>query len=105
MAFSLYEVPLSPSPQTIKVPLGGTSYQLTFAWNQYAACWVMDMADSNGVAVITGMPVVTGLDLLAQYAYLQIAGRLLVQTDSNPDGVPTVANLGITGRVYFVVGN
>ena len=104
MTFSLYEVPLSPNLQTLKVALVSTQYQLTFVWNQYAACWMMDMGDGNGNAVISGMPVVTGADMLAQYAYLQIAGILIAQTDSNADGVPTLANLGITGHVYFIVG-
>ena len=46
---------------------------------------------------------VPGLDLLYQYKYLGIAGSLVVQTDYNTDAVPTYENLGVTGRVYFVV--
>ena len=104
MTFSQYEVPLTPNPQTVVVPLGTTQYQLTFVWNQYANCWILDMSDASGKAVISGMPVVTGADMLAQYAYLQIGGILIAQTDSNADGVPTLANLGVTGHVYFIVG-
>jgi uncharacterized protein DUF6983 len=45
---------------------------------------------------------VTGADLLAQYKHLGFTGALVVQTVSNPDAVPTFANLGDDGQVYWV---
>jgi hypothetical protein len=41
-----------------------------------------------------GVPLVTGVDLLAQYAYLGFIGSLVVQTDHDPDATPTYENLG-----------
>lgn len=98
----IYEIPLSPQAQTFGISLGGTDYHMTLYWNTPAACWMLDLADANEAPIIQGIPVVTGLDLLYQYKYLGVNGSLVVQTDYNTDAVPTYANLGVTGRIYFV---
>ncbi len=97
-----YEIPLSSAAQSFTLAMGGVSYILTFRWNVASNCWILDIADTNQNPVITGIPVITGLDLLDQYSYLNFGGMLIVQTDYMPDAVPTYANLGTTGRVYFV---
>ena len=99
----IYEIPLSPNPQTFMISLNGTDYRLTFYWNSPANCWMLDLADADSNPMIQGIPVVTGLDLLYQYKYLGVAGSLVVQTDYDTPAVPTFENLGVTGRVYFVV--
>jgi hypothetical protein len=99
----IYEIPLSPQPQTFTVALGGTDYRLTFYWSTPANCWMLDLADANSNPMVQGIPVITGLDLLYQYKYLSVAGSLVVQTDYDTQAVPTFENLGVTGRVYFVV--
>jgi hypothetical protein len=154
----VYEIPLSSEPQTFAIELAGVSYQLTFTWNETLLCWLLDVATATRVPIISGIPVVTGLDLLAQYTYLGFGGALVVQTDGGatirteidgnsttpivgpgdwfivgssiiggtaaiwgpggvvvtaegsllasntfPNDVPDFANLGTSGRVYFVV--
>lgn len=155
-----YEIPLSPKPQTFAISLVGVTYLMTLLWNPSLACWVLDIDDANGNPVVLGIPVVTGLDLLAQYSYLGVGGHLIAQTDGSgalgvtydgnssipvvgpgdwvivgsslvgdgsqlwgpelaaaggsasgsltsanifPNDVPTYANLGVSGRLYFVV--
>lgn len=99
----IYEVPLSPNPQTFAISLGGVDYHLTLYWNTPANCWMLDLADADSNPMVQGIPVVTGLDLLYQYKYLGVAGSLVVQTDYDTQAVPTFENLGVTGRIYFVV--
>lgn len=99
-----YEIPLTPEAQTFAIALGAVTYNLTFYWNPASACWMLNLADSLNNPILMGIPVVTGLDLLAQYAYLGIAGAIVVQTDHNPLVVPTFTNLGLTGHVFFVTG-
>lgn len=98
-----YEIPLSPEPQTLSISLAGKTYFLSLAFNRAGSYWVLDMADEDRVPLLTGVPLVTGLDLLEQYSYLGIGGSLIVQTDFDADAVPTFENLGVTGRLYFVV--
>ena len=75
-----FDVPITPGvPQTFTISLGGTFYNLTLRWSTSMAAWFLDLADANNNAVLTGIPLVTGLDLLAQYAYLGIGGMLVVQ--------------------------
>ncbi len=45
----------------------------------------------------------TGSDLLAPYAYLNFGGKLVAQTTNDTNAVPTMANLGSSGNLYFVV--
>lgn len=97
-----YEIPLSPEAQTFQIQLGGTNYFLNLYWNSPGACWGLDIADALGTPLVSGIAVITGVDLLAQYAYLGFPGQLIAQTDNNPDAVPTFNNLGNEGHIYFV---
>ena len=98
-----YEIPLIAGPQQLVISLAGTSYQLTLHWCVPAAAWVLDIASSDGsTPIVSGIPLVTGADLLEQYAYLGIGGKLVAQTDGDVYAVPTFNNLGNGGRLYFV---
>jgi hypothetical protein len=102
MATAAFEIPLSPHAQFFVTSLAGVNYKLTFRWNDPAQIWMMDIADSSGNPIISGIPLITGADLLAQYGYLNFGGALIVQSDVMPDAVPTLANLGKQGHLYFV---
>ena len=100
---SNYEIPLSPTPQTFNIALAGTTYQLTLRWNDAPqGGWALDIADDNGGPLLSGIPLVTGADLLAQYAYMGFSGKLIVQTDNDPAAAPTFNNLGQNSHLYFV---
>lgn len=98
-----YEIPLSPTPQTFTITLAGVEYRLTVKWNTVSSCWVLDFATPAGAAILNGIPLVTGTDLLAQYPHLDFGGQLVVQTDDDTDAVPTFDNLGTNGHLFFVV--
>jgi hypothetical protein len=98
-----YEIPLSPTPQTFNISLAGVTYKCTVKWNWVSACWVIDIADATGTPMISGIPMVTGANLLEQYAYLGFGGSLVAQTDNAPDVVPTFDDLGSTGHLYWIV--
>ena len=99
---SAFPLPVSSSAQSFFVQLVNVTYKLTLKWNSVALCWVLDLADSDEVPIVQGIPIVTGTDLLAPYAYLGIGGGLVALTEGNPDAVPTFENLGAGGDVYFV---
>lgn len=98
-----YELPLQATPQSLTIELAGNTYQLTVRWNVTASCWAMDIADSTGAALVNGIALVTGVDLLEQFSYLELGGALVCQTDSDLTAPPTFENLGTTGHVFFVV--
>lgn len=100
---SYYTIPLSPQPQILSVRLSGITYTLTVQYrNTPMGGWVMDIGDSNNNPIVQGIPLVTGANLLAKYGYLGFVGGIFVQTQDDPDAVPTFTNLGTDGEVYYV---
>lgn len=99
-----YEIPLSPQPQMFGIAIAGTTYTLTATWNWVNASWIINIADSSGNPILSGIPMVTGADLLEQFGYLNFGFQLIAQTDNAPDVVPTFADLGTTGHLYAIVG-
>lgn len=97
-----YEIPLSGSPETFNIALAGTTYGFTVRWNVPNASWIIDISDASGNPIVSGIPMVTGADLLEQYAYLGLNFALIAQTDNAPDAVPTFANLGTTGHLFAI---
>ena len=102
MSGSVFQVPFSGVPETFTISLAGTSYTFTVHWNAPGNYWVLDIGDATGALVNGGIPLVTGADLLEQYAYLGIGGQLIVQTTDDPTTPPTFTNLGTTGNLYFL---
>lgn len=97
-----YEIPLSPQPQTFNIALAGVTYGFTVRWNVPNASWVIDISDASGNPLVSGIPMVTGADLLEQYGYLGLNFALVAQTDNSPDTVPTFDDLGTTGHLYAI---
>lgn len=100
---TVVEIPLTPQPQTFLITLANVQYRFTLQYrNADMGGWFLDIADSSSNPIIQGIPLVTGADLLEQYAYLGIGGQLIVQTDGDSDAVPTFSNLGAASHLYFV---
>jgi hypothetical protein len=101
---SYFRIPLEvAAPQQFSITLGQVEYRITVRYrNVEQGGWFIDIADANGAAILAGIPLVTGADLLAQYKHLNFGGRLWVQTLSDPDAVPTFDNLGSDGLLYWV---
>jgi hypothetical protein len=97
-----YEIPTSATDQRFSIPLNGVIYQLTCKWCAPASAWTLDIATDGGEALVSGIPIVTGVDLLEQHRHIGIAGRLVAQTDGDTFAPPTQTNLGIAGRLYFL---
>ena len=75
---------------------------MTVAWRtEGGAGWVLDIADTNGVPSVMGIPLTTGTDLLAPYRHIGIPGGLWVRTDGDIAAVPTFANLGAASHLYW----
>lgn len=99
---SAYEIPFLSQPQTFTIALSGVTYRLTTSWNTSSECWVLDIATPDGTPIVSGIPIITGVDLLQQYAYLGIAGRIFVQSAGQVTRIPGFNDLGADGQVFFV---
>lgn len=97
------EIPLQPVAQKLSVSIRGTTYVMTVRWCVPANCWVADFDATDGTSILAGIPLVTGADLMEQFAHLDIGvGAMVVQTDHDQDAVPTFDNLGSTSHVYYL---
>lgn len=97
-----YEVPLSPEPQTFIIALAGVNYRLTTSWCGPAGHWILDIAQTGGEPIVAGIPLVTGVDLLKQYEYLGLGGKLFVQSAGDATAIPNFEGLGVASKLYFV---
>ena len=97
-----FEIPLTPVAQVFQIVLASVTYTMTVHWSVPMGCWVLDIADANQNNIVTGIPMLTGTDLLAPYAYLGLGGSLIVLSDYSPYALPTISNLGAQSHLYFV---
>ncbi len=97
-----YLVPTQPENQEFDISLAGTTYHLIIKWNNFSNCWIMDIQDDQGDNILMGTPLVTGCDLLEQFASLDIDGAMVVQSTNDPDLVPDYETLGSTGNLFFI---
>lgn len=81
---NINEIPLSPDNQLFDISLNNVIYKIRLIWRKNS--WFLDLQNDSGVDIIAGIPLVSGIDLLAQYAYLQLGFGLVVLSDTNSDG-------------------
>lgn len=97
-----YLIPLVNTPQVFPIDLAGVAYTLTCKWNDSAdSGWIIDIADRSQNPIVSGIPLITGCNLLDGLDYLGIDGELWASTAGDPNAVPTLDNLGVNSNVYF----
>lgn len=106
MAVQLFEIPLMNVPQQFAITLSGTDLIMVCRWNEQAQVWELELIDAlTGASLVACLPLVTGVDLLAQYRHLGIPGQLIVYTDGDTtQAPPTLDNLGDDAKLYYLVG-
>ena len=100
---TVYEIPTSSDNQTFNISLVGATYVINLYWNTINLTWMIDISDITNNQILTGIPVVANVDLLAPFGYFNFDGQLIAQTDHAIDVPPTFVNLGTDGHIYFVV--
>jgi len=101
----VFEVPLTAAPQQFQIALGATNYVLTLYWcDALEGGWVLDFSDPlTGLSIVAGIPIVTGVNLFENIAYLGFTGSMFAATDGDLAAPPTYDNLGTESHVYFEV--
>lgn len=107
MATENFLIPLSNVPQDFTITLNEKEFRVVTKYNDsLEGGWVLDMYDAEtDEAIIMNVPMVTGCDLLEQYGYLNLGGKLIVFTDGDEKAVPTLENLGTESNLYFQTGD
>ncbi|MDM2734505.1 hypothetical protein OGY35_03825 [Citrobacter sp. Ct235] len=96
---AIQEIPLTADNQEFSINIAGTTYRISIIWRDLY--WIMDLQNDRAEPVISGIPLVTGADLLAQYAHMNLGFKLVVVCDDNAQDYPTKTDLG--GRSHLLV--
>lgn len=100
---AIVEIPFSPQPQRFSIALADILYRMRVLYNEAdEGGWTLDIGDAEGVLLLAGLPLVTGVDLFAPHRHLGFGGSLVVTTDRDTGETPTREGLGLTSHVYFV---
>lgn len=101
---TIAEIPLGADNQIFAIQLAGQQLRLRLIYRD-AAGWIMDILDADDEPVISGIPLVTGVDLLAAYRSLGFSGGLWVVSDDEAQEYPSKTNLGYGSHLYFVTAD
>jgi hypothetical protein len=101
---AVFRIPLQSTPQKFAIDLNAKPYIMTCVWNGEHDSWEISLFNGDTEEpIFAGLPLVTGVDLLAQYGYHEIGGELIVYTDGEEHATPTLTNLGQESNLYYLV--
>ena len=101
---TFYEIPLQPTNQNIRISILNVTYIIrTYYCDRENGGWVIDISKSDGTALVQGIPLVTGADMLGQYEYLGLGFGLIFASDGDINAVSGFNDLGVSGHLYVVV--
>lgn len=94
------EIPLQADNQTFGITIAGRDYRMRLLWRgQY---WCLDIHDVRDNAIVSGLPLVTGGDLLAPFRALCSDFSLYVVCDDSLQAGPSQTDLGTGSHLYVV---
>ncbi|MDE9553375.1 hypothetical protein KKJ06_19745 [Xenorhabdus bovienii] len=96
---NIIEIPLRAENQQFDIQLGGINYRMQLQWRDCAG-WILDIMQGNSEPVVTGIPLVFGVDILEQHRYLGFNGSLVFYGD-DPKNETNKVELGKNNRLYF----
>ncbi len=98
----IIQLPVTSDPaQDFVIALGPATWELYVRFNERQKVWTMDITDYNTkTALVTGMPIVLGCDLLDPYNLENGAMIALDSTGSGTDAGPEA--LGDRVQVYWI---
>lgn len=97
---NIREIPLTPDNQQFDITLNNTRYKMRLLWR--ADRWFLDLMDENGGEIISGIPLVTGANLLAQYRWLTPGFGLVVIADGESNAPPGKDDLGYSSHLCVI---
>ncbi len=96
----LTEIPLKASNQEMDISLGGVIYHLRIKYNEYSG-WMLDVMTQSRTPVLSGIPVIHGIDIFEQYRYMGLNGLLIFYCEK-PENESEFDEFGRGNRLYFV---
>lgn len=86
-----------------RTALDGVDFLLTFRWSQRSGCWLLDLADAEGVAIVEGLALLVGVPLLLGVTDARRpAGELVVVDTAGGDRDAGFVDLGDRVRLVYL---
>lgn len=93
---TMYKIPLATGAQSFTINLGEVQYRMTLIYRDAdGGGWFLDMERIDETDAIYGIPLLLGIDLLAQFAHKDF-GHLYVNMDGGMNHRPTYEEMGNT---------
>ena len=88
------QLPVEDSPYfSVLVDLGETTYETTYRWNGREEAWYFDLAEQNGVIIISGQKLVPYASPSKRWAFAKMPTGELVVYSQSPNTRPTRSSL------------
>jgi len=85
-----------------QITLEGRPYRLAFRYNKRRERWAMDIMNQQGDALLSGIPILVGMDLTSRFRVDGgPPGRFFVVDSSNQDLPPMDADFGNRVLLYY----
>ena len=103
-----YTIPLTTDPNNsfqCALTLNGTAYTLGFflSYNTIAGYWEMTISNAlTDTVLISGIPLLTGCNLLGQFEYMGLGSAYIINSDNNSNDSPDDTNLGTSFVLEWV---
>lgn len=85
-----------------QIALEKVFYNFDFNWNDRGQYWVMSISDQQEVAIISGIKLVTGIDILEKYKKVGMPlGSFFILDTTGKNTDPNKDNFGVTHFLIY----
>lgn len=98
---SVSEIPLTANNQYFTISLSGSTVRMRLIYRD-AAGWILDIQDSEGTDLVSGVPLIPGVNLSEHYPHLDFDGMLVVGREADGTVSPAASGPGLSGTLYFI---
>lgn len=96
---NISEIPLSADNQQFVIAIAGSTYRMRLVWRE--TFWCLDLLNNDQTLIVPSLPLVTGVNLLDAYDYLNLGFSLWVGAAEGRDA-PTKTDLGLFSHLYII---
>jgi len=84
------QLPVDDSPYfSLLVDLGETTYETTYRWNEREGAWYFDLAEQNGVMIVSGQKIVPNISITKRWAFAKMPEGEIAIYSQAPNERPT----------------
>ena len=98
---TVYLIPLSSGMQSFGASLGEKTIQIRLMWREAeGGGWFMDLLETDGDPILSGIAVRCGHNLLGQYPHLGL-GKMQIMVDNDDTIALSYSDMGKNVQLYW----